>query len=288
MNWKDAGITLTNGQVAFYSKIAEDVIFKYSEGDGFLYAEEDGTNMIDSAFCAVESGATKAVLIPDGDWVVKIPFYGCKGSSETCRFCDKCEAYEEYQNKRCAFFEENDRRRKAGEKLQSWDEFPKNCCNDCEDAEYEIFHTEFENANYSARKVDEDGAVSDWDYCEEEVYLYGKAVEWGVEDAFAQVVDFGTEGTNPIYLQKKIACDDKRKQSSKESQDAYRKSFGSSEGELGASLGAVMLEKYGYDFVCELLRFLETYGISDLHCGNWGFDGDMPKIVDYAGYHEND
>lgn len=287
MDWKKAGITLTNEQVALYRQIAEDVLDNFCE-DRALYAEEEGDVVIDSPYCMVEAGATKVVLIPDGDWVLKIPFYGCKSNGKVCMFCEECAKYSEYCNKRDTWYAEDKKRRDAGEKIRDWEGFPESPCDGCEKVEYETYYNEFACANHSAGCVEEDEAVSSWDYCEEEVYLYNKAVEWGIEDAFAQTMLFDVIDSNPVYLQKKIACRDDRKISSKESKEAYKKSFGTNGYELGEALGSVMLEKCGYDFTSELIRFIETYEISDLHYGNWGFDGDAPKIFDYAGYHEND
>ena len=41
---------------------------------------------------------------------------------------------------------------------------------------------------------------------------------------------------------------------------------------------------YGYEAVDTLQAFINEIGLNDLHCGNWGMDGERYYIIDYAGY----
>ncbi len=34
----------------------------------------------------------------------------------------------------------------------------------------------------------------------------------------------------------------------------------------------------------KLIYFINKYDINDLHCGNWGYRGDQPVLIDYSGY----
>ena len=45
-----------------------------------------------------------------------------------------------------------------------------------------------------------------------------------------------------------------------------------------------MQSVYGYEAVKNLQAFIDEISLNDLHCGNWGMDGERYYIIDYAGY----
>ena len=46
------------------------------------------------------------------------------------------------------------------------------------------------------------------------------------------------------------------------------------------------LEFFGEEILKQLDRFIDTYGINDLHTSNVGYIGNRPVLIDYSGYFE--
>ena len=134
---------------------------------------------------------------------------------------------------------------------------------------------------------------NDWDYCETESYLYTKAKESNVEEFFAGTYLLGYyNDIYPIYISEYIAnyhmprAKDKIDYSALSS--IYNEYVDFDKDTFANATAWYLLNHYGKERFSKLLKFLQDWGIDDLHSGNVFFnkDGDM-KIVDYSGYNED-
>lgn len=143
----------------------------------------------------------------------------------------------------------------------------------------------------------------DVDYCLNEAYLYIKAQEWGIENAFAACDIVGKFGLYDIYVMDRCYCNEDGM-----SDDSYDLQFKKYCTEYGLDPAAeesmdefsdncpaygeqdCMLElaevHWGLKFTNTVIAFMEEYGINDCHSGNWGWLNNNLVIVDYAGYGE--
>ena len=131
------------------------------------------------------------------------------------------------------------------------------------------------------------------DYGRNEEYVYGKAVEKGLEKYFAWTAFLGKYGSAAVYVMEKVEVNqDKTSEDSylyhvnclkeqginEEDEDFYVDEYSDHVGmfEFAASInGRVMNE------VEDLLDYL---CVGDCHAGNWGYRGTTLVLTDYAGY----
>lgn len=137
-------------------------------------------------------------------------------------------------------------------------------------------------------------SCQDWDYCLKEVEIYEKAIEAGVEEAFAQTLFYDEIKNYPIYTQEKITNTYNEKyhwnRKPEEDQEKTLKTA-----ELAKTIGiknfnftwlSDVMDYFGENFVIKLLKFIQQEEIHDLHGDNLGYIYDRPVILDYAGYRE--
>ena len=236
----------------------------------------------------VKEGASKAVIITDEyDYVVKVPFNGTTYYNDECIHCEKCARYAEYEEQMAIRKEEI---QKKADRLGCafWEasmDMPKidDPCVGCDSYEYEEGHEKFTGAGIDYRN-DYDVDFDEDDYCGSEAWLYAQACEWGVEQAFVEVEPLGMIGIHPIYAQKKVSFREP-KVCSADSKQKF-KSLYPTRYTIRDTLGGLLVEAYGEDFVAKLYKFIDFYHIGDLHNGNWTIIDGKPKIVDYGGYKE--
>jgi len=236
----------------------------------------------------VREGASKAVIIADDcDYVVKVPFNGTTQSGDICIHCEMCPKYKEWEEQ-CAIRREEIQKKVDASGRPWWEcarEVPHidDPCDGCDNCEYEDFHEEFTGAGCFYR-FDNDVDFKEDDYCGSEAWLYARACEWGVEEAFLEIEKLGEVCAHPVYVQKRVAFD-KTKTCSEDSKKRF-KSLHPNQYTIGEVLGGMLIDAYGEDFTEELYRFIKFYGIDDLHNRNWTIVDGKPKIVDYGGYKE--
>lgn len=250
----------------------------------------DENNEHDCRVGEVKEGASKAVIITDEyDYVVKVPFNGTTYYNYECIHCDKCARCAEY-DEQCAI--RNEEIHKKADRLgcNFWEvsiDTPKidDPCTSCDNYEYEEGHEKFTGAGIGYR-YDYDVDFEEDDYCGSEAWLYAQACEWGVEQAFVEVEPLGMIGIHPIYAQKKVSFREPKicsADSKKKFKSLYPTRYTISE-----TLGGLLVDAYGEEFVAKLYKFIDFYHIDDLHNGNWTIVDGKPKIVDYGGYRECD
>ena len=222
------------------------------------------------------------------DYVVKVPFNGTTYYNDECIHCEKCAQYAEYEEQMAIRKEEI---QKKADRLGCafWEasmDMPKidDPCVGCDNYVYEEGHEKFTGAGIDYRH-DYDVDFDEDDYCGSEAWLYAQACEWGVEQAFVEVEPLGTIGIHPIYAQKKVSFREP-KTCSADSKQKF-KSLYPTRYTISDTLGGLLVEAYGEDFVAKLYKFIDFYHIGDLHNGNWTIVDGKPKIVDYGGYKEN-
>jgi hypothetical protein len=134
----------------------------------------------------------------------------------------------------------------------------------------------------------------DIDYCANEAKIYEKAEEKGVAEFFAWTACIGTYGNVDVYAMEKVIVDENRN-----SDDSYtyhckqwREESGSDDEDveiLGDYDDHDGMIEYAIAHNGSLMRkavaLLDSIGVNDLHCGNWGYRGDVFVLVDYGGYY---
>jgi hypothetical protein len=284
--------------VEFYLDEAQKFLIENKgEYEGIWYDEDTTPDFSDGE---VFTGASKVVLVlPNDDYVIKVPYQGADlTSSSDCLHMvnEQCEAYKEYYEElqrvlklRREMIHDAENREEA-DKVREVCPLPECPCQGCEREEVEEYKEEFYNAvPYIEDECERQDFIDEYgtnDYCAVETYLYERAVEYGVQDAFLEIKEIGMIGASRIYIQEKVDCDSSDKSSSSaEDRESYRslaKSY-----RLSDVVGGLFLHDYGEEFVKKLVSFLEEYNISDLHNGNWTVVGGKPKLVDYGGYNED-
>lgn len=126
-----------------------------------------------------------------------------------------------------------------------------------------------------------------WNYIEAEMYIYEKAKEYGVEEAFLENIYIGTADNHPIYVQQKVEVVDRYSLSERHSQRSE---------ELCKKISKDIYNPFEFDWACDyieyfgeiafekLLNFCEEEYLSDFHMGNLGYLNEIPIILDYGGY----
>lgn len=167
-------------------------------------------------------------------------------------------------------------------------------------------YEDLENISYSNGVtklviIDED---SDWvlkipfcnrtcNYCAIEAENYKKAVEAGVEEAFAACYFLMEYEGAPCYIMEKVSCDEEIVESDFYKIGSSRLSGEMSEDEIYSYLGSMDGEKiidrlleFYYDggFLAEINIFLSQNEINDFHTGNVGYRGTNLVFVDYSGF----
>lgn len=291
--------------VEFYLDEAQKFLVENEgEYEGIWYNEDATPSFSDGE---VFTGASKVVLVlPNDDYVIKVPYQGADlTSSSDCLHMtnEDCEAYKKYQEELHRVLKLRREARKEQQVITSNAEvveevidasemypLPECPCHGCEREEIEEYKEEFYNAvPYIEDECEREDFIDKYgtnDYCAVETYLYERAVEYGVQDAFLEIKEIGMIGASRIYIQEKVDCDSSDKSSSSaEDRESYRslaKSY-----RLSDVVGGLFLHDYGEEFVKKLVSFLEEYNISDLHNGNWTVVDGKPKLVDYGGYNED-
>lgn len=150
------------------------------------------------------------------------------------------------------------------------------------------------------------------DYNKNEMFIYNRAVEEGVEDWFAWIakigtihiddrelevcaqawcdVDFDKIAEQSFYCQFSAECAaegyDINHLTEEESEEIYDKIDEDYVGS-GAGMRDYVYSNYPYNKVRALFNFLDKYGVNDTHAGNWGYLNDELVLTDYAGYRCN-
>lgn len=142
----------------------------------------------------------------------------------------------------------------------------------------EYKYKEFEGAN---------NGNNDWDYCLRELYIYHKAKAAKVERVFLKTIYEGTINDFPIYSQPKVSnfVEDRYVTCSKEEIESTREKIKKKNFNVFSPTWLFYaFNYYGEDYIFRLLSFIKEEEICDLHCGNLGWVGNKPVIVDYAGF----
>lgn len=119
------------------------------------------------------------------------------------------------------------------------------------------------------------------DHCRIELNLYENAKQQGVEKAFTEVCYLGLVGGYPVYAYPRVDMmfsDIDLEDSSCESDDASDRVSMDSEHLFE------FLRAYGKAFFNRFVKFLEDFGIDDLHCDNIGYIENNPVVLDYSGF----
>lgn len=154
---------------------------------------------------------------------------------------------------------------------------------DEETEEYDI--TLYDGANNEF--LNEEENPRSWDYCSIESQLYDEAVEFGINQMFAETRPLTTVNGYPIYVAERC-----KKNKSLREKDFPENSIIQSKKLLKniyTSLPIVYLAQFikdwGYDKSLEMLNFIKTYSVHDLHSGNIGLNKDNKVVlIDYSDY----
>ena len=139
------------------------------------------------------------------------------------------------------------------------------------------------------------------DYCKIEVENYKKACENHLEEFFAPTYFVGCFLGVPVYIQKRVFCDDGdiessfydwMSQSMEDERDDYNTDDDFCDAVCDATNNMCTADRLwavfqGYtdpDKIDALFCFCNREDINDLHSGNFGYDGNTPVIVDFSGY----
>ena len=143
----------------------------------------------------------------------------------------------------------------------------------------------------------------DWDEALEEVSIYNKAVEAGLEMFFPKTEVFCVVNGITFVIQEKIDFSALNTPNSKESKYKYQTRTvspiiiekmdncfyqmkrGRELNPLWASMAIVL---YGKRKCRALCKFIVENSINDLHYSNIGYLKDKPIILDFSGYHRED
>lgn len=141
--------------------------------------------------------------------------------------------------------------------------------------------------------------LSNWDYCGIEEYVYNQAVEWEVEDLFANTF-FLTGVVKPhldfrIYASRRIKTpgfyesDKYISDASKECASNISKMSKAYTYRISDNMLAAFVEDYGYGMTTQFFDFINSLNVRDLHADNLGFDADGKiKVLDYSSFNLDD
>lgn len=134
----------------------------------------------------------------------------------------------------------------------------------------------------------------DIDYCANEAAVYVAAEREGVAEFFAWTACIGTYGMTNVYAMEKVEVDENRN-----SDDSYtyhceqwrEENDGDDDedvdipGDYDDHDGMIEYAiAHNGSLMCKAVALLESIGVNDLHCGNWGYRDDVFVLVDYGGY----
>ena len=150
---------------------------------------------------------------------------------------------------------------------------------------------EFQYANDLGGEYDD---ASCWDYCENELIKYEKAVDAGFGEFFAETAYYGMIDNTPIYIQEKASSYSERRKDGNvpSASDDAQKIYEENANELSYSINANWIELaidwYGLERVLDFLNYIEAEDLDwDLHNGNIGFtDSGKPVLIDWAGWRD--
>lgn len=150
---------------------------------------------------------------------------------------------------------------------------------------FEDTFTYFKNANEKYY------FLSNWNYCELELFIYNNAVAKNLTKFFPETEKIGKIGGRPIYIQQRVteiwAWSDIKSSISKQEQiDTINTltSHNCKKSNLPYDFSAFVLTTYGLDEYSRLDDFLYQNQINDLHSSNLGILNDKPVIIDFSGY----
>lgn len=130
----------------------------------------------------------------------------------------------------------------------------------------------------------------DWNYCEAEEKIYQKSVEWGLSDIFAATEYICSIGDVQFYASELVGYsfnNDAYLDCSKELKEDSQSFSKYSHARISRIAFRPILLQYGEDFCCDLIDFLETYDIDDIHDSNVGTTDDGSfKILDYSNFRD--
>lgn len=159
--------------------------------------------------------------------------------------------------------------------------------------EYEYYITDYTSPQfeYYEGAYYEDAEIDCSNYCELEEYLYGFAVDRGVEEMFAKTEFFGWAKHNrPVYISEKCTPyyygEKTPTENSRSLVKEKRDNHTPGSARMGSDITALFIDDYGIEKASKLFQFLSDYGIEDLHGGNVMISEKTGKIVisDYSGF----
>lgn len=131
----------------------------------------------------------------------------------------------------------------------------------------------------------------DPDYCDVEARVYQRAVEWGVEDFFAETVHIPN---TKVYAQERYEmpiddCDSNTlSELSWDDGVEILTSYHLGGRNIPVMVANYWFENYTSEQLERLSEFLSAFDINDLHSGNIAvFPDGSVKIIDYSGFHSN-
>ena len=146
----------------------------------------------------------------------------------------------------------------------------------------------FTSEEYDSENMDFDG-----NYCGREADISDIATAEDLEECFAITECVGRCGDYLIYKQARATTiladvlDEKSDSLSLEERKSIRNKCNNM-GVYGFNIYWLkdFLEFFGEEILKQLNRFIDTYGINDLHISNVGYIGNRPVLIDYSGYFE--
>ena len=146
----------------------------------------------------------------------------------------------------------------------------------------------FTSYEYYSENMDFDG-----NYCGREADISDIAAAEDLEECFAITECVGRCGDYLIYKQARATTiladvlDEKSDSLSIEERKSIRDKCDNM-GVYGFNIYWLkdFLEFFGEEILKQLDRFINTYGINDLHTSNVGYIGNRPVLIDYSGYFE--
>ena len=139
------------------------------------------------------------------------------------------------------------------------------------------------------------------DYCSIEERLFN-SFDDEIKEIFAETKFITKVNNLPIYIQEKIKTPYRRKinqfdpfhypSDRKSDMDIHYElnligEYNEYDNEFQEDFSYDILVNYGFEFLIKLLQMIDSKGITDLHSGNYGYNGNYkPMIFDYSGYGE--
>lgn len=142
-----------------------------------------------------------------------------------------------------------------------------------------------EDDNGEWTDTDESWEVEDFCCIEED--NYEKAVEAGVEKAFARCEFYGKIENIPVYIMERAECFPSRDKSKVDikTEEAWRNDDLDDTWEL--YIWNFFVNYYGLDFCLKLSEFMKENDINDITSDNCGIINGRPVLIDYSGYWED-